>query len=95
MPTPKELRQQARAKRDEAARARRWAAEMAVDADRDRLLSHAVELEAEAAELDRQAMAPVTQAQPPGYSATQPVQQVQQQQQQGTEGSEDSEEPQD
>ena len=99
MPTPVELQQRARAKRDEATRARRWAREMTAEADRDKLLRHSVELEAEAAELDRQAMAPATQVQPPGHSATQPVQQVQQQQpqqqQQGPEDPGDSERPKD
>ena len=69
---------------------------MTADTDRDRLLRHAIELEAEAAELDRQAAAPVTQVQPSGYSTTQPVQQVQQQrQQQGPEGPDDSDKPKD
>src|SRR5262249_20897831 len=54
------------------------AAEMALDADRDRLLRHAAELEAEAADLERQATGPVTHVQPPGYSVTQTVQQAQQ-----------------
>ena len=91
MPTPVELREQANAKRETAARARRWAREMSMDADHDRLLRHAAELEAEAAELEREAAARVTQVQPQGYSSTQPVQQAQQQQQQerpiGPEGS--------
>jgi hypothetical protein len=98
MPTPDEFREQARSKRAEATRARRWAAEMTLDADRDRLHRHAAELVAEAAELDRQAIAPITQVQPPGYSTTQPVQQVQQQQQQqqqGPEGAGDDEKPKD
>jgi len=81
MPTPAELREQANAKRDMAARARRWAREMTTDTDHDHLLTHAAELAAEAAELDRQAAAQITQAQPAGYSTSQPVQQAQQQQQ--------------
>jgi hypothetical protein len=69
---------------------------MAVDADRYRLLRHATDLEAEAAELDRQASVSVTQAQPPGDSSMQPVEQAQrQEQQQGPEGPTDSEKPQD
>ena len=82
MPMPARLGQQADDKRSLAAQARRWARQMTQDADRDHLLRIAVELEAEAAELDRQATAPITQVQPPGYSTTQPVQQGQQQQQQ-------------
>jgi hypothetical protein len=35
-----------------AARALRWAREMTMDTDHDRLLGHAAELEAEAAELE-------------------------------------------
>ena len=58
MPTAQELHERARAKRDVATRARRWAAEMIVDADRDRLVCHAAELDAEAAELDRQCELP-------------------------------------
>jgi hypothetical protein len=95
MPTPEKLRELARAKRAEATRARRLAGEMTADADQDRMVRYAIELEAEAAELDRQAAAPVTQVQPPGYSVTQPVQQTQQQQQQqGPEGPSDDEKPQ-
>ena len=90
MPMPARLGQQANDKRNLAAQARRWARQMTQDADRDHLLRIAVELEAEAAELDRQATAPITQVQPPGYS--QPVQQAQQQQQQqGPEGPRDDE----
>jgi len=96
VPTLAQLMQQAHAKRDDAARARRWAGEMTAVADREFLLRIAVELEAEAAELDRQANAPVTLVQPPGFSTTQPIQQVrQEQQQQGLKGPGDNEKPED
>lgn len=50
------LRQQAEASRDLARRARRLAAELAQEADRARLLRHAEELEAQAADLERRAL---------------------------------------
>src|SRR5262245_19652816 len=96
VPTLAQLMQQAYAKLDDAARARRWAGGMTAVADREFLLRVAIELEAEAAELDRQANAPATLAQPPGFSTTQPIQQVrQEQQQQGLKGPGDSEKPED
>ena len=66
----------ARAKRDAAARARRLAATLTVDADRLPLLRHAEELEREAEALERRA-APTR----PGLVEQQQVQQQQQQQQ--------------
>jgi hypothetical protein len=55
---------------------------MTLNADRDRLLAIAQELETEADDLEAQANAAMTQDQPPGFSTTMPMQQVQQQQQQ-------------
>jgi hypothetical protein len=52
MAVPAELREQANAKRERASRARRWASEMTLDADHERLLRYAAELEAEAIELE-------------------------------------------
>ena len=50
------LRQQAEASRDLARRARRLAGEMTEEADKARLLRHAEELEAQAADLERRAL---------------------------------------
>ena len=48
----KDIREEAAALREEASRARRWAREYSLYFDRERLLQHAKELEARAAELD-------------------------------------------
>ncbi len=57
-----DTRGQAKEKRELAARARRWAKDLPLRADKDQLERVAEELEREAAELERQA-APVTQMQ--------------------------------
>jgi hypothetical protein len=49
-----DIREQAKAKRELAARARSWAKGLSLKADRNRLERHAEELEREAAELERQ-----------------------------------------
>jgi hypothetical protein len=54
---------------------------MSLNADRDRLLAIAQELETEADDLEARANVAMTQDQPPGFSTTMPMQQVQQQQQ--------------
>jgi hypothetical protein len=66
--------------RDMARRARRLAAALSLDEDRERLLRHADELDAQAAELER-TFEPVTPV-PPGIQAQVQQQQQQQQQQQ-------------
>jgi hypothetical protein len=50
-----EMQTLADAKRNTAARARYWAGQLANSADRDRLLQHAAELEAESTDLERHA----------------------------------------
>lgn len=50
-----EMQTLADSKRHAAARARHWAGQLANTADRDRILQHAAELEAEATDLERQA----------------------------------------
>ena len=52
---PTTLRQQAEASRDLARRARRLAGEVTSEADKARLLRHADELEAQAADLEQRA----------------------------------------
>jgi hypothetical protein len=54
---PATLREQASASRDLARRARRLANEMTNDADKARLMRHADELDAQAADLERRAQA--------------------------------------
>ncbi len=80
-----DIREQAKAKRDLAARTRRWANGLVSAADVERLKKHAEDLEREAAELERQAE-PEVPATPPQVPATPPrsrtVMQMQQQQQQ-------------
>ena len=72
----------AKAKREQAAQGRRWSRSMSLRIDRERLLAIAVELEREAAELERQAAQPVTHIQQGGYSTMPMEQRVQQAQQQ-------------
>jgi hypothetical protein len=67
MPKAAELREQARTKRDLAARARQWARSLSMDADRMQLLQPAADLEREADEfeeradrLDRAALRPLS-----------------------------------
>jgi hypothetical protein len=67
--------EQAKAKREQAARARRWAQTLSPYADRERLLRHAEALEKEASELERQAEAGTT----PSRTVVQMQQQPQQQ----------------
>jgi hypothetical protein len=50
-----DIGEQAKAKRELAARARRWAKSLSLNVDRERLEWHAEELEREAAELERRA----------------------------------------
>jgi hypothetical protein len=74
------LWKQAKAKRELAARARRWAKDLPLTADKDRLEQIAEDLEREAAELERQAAteAPVP---PPSCTVIQMQWQSHQQQQ--------------
>jgi hypothetical protein len=71
-----DVRDQAKAKRELAARARSWAKSLSLKADRNRLERHAEELEREAAELERQAATAI----PVTPSRTVMTQQQQQQQ---------------
>src|SRR5689334_13108779 len=80
MSTPEELLQQARAQRELAARVRRLAQGLSVNAHQARMLQQALEIEAEARHLEQQAAAGGS-ASPPS-SAALSVQQVQVQQQQ-------------
>jgi len=76
----------AKVKREMAARARRWAKELAHSADSKLLMRHAEELEREAAELERQA-APATDTFVPHLTRT--VIQMQTQQAAATKRKED------
>jgi hypothetical protein len=82
--------EQAKAKRDLAARARRWARGLSQTAERQRLERHADELEREAAELERQA---ATAAFVPPRSRTVMQMQTQQQQQREIDSKDDDHRP--
>ena len=75
-----DIAEQAKAKRDMAAQARRWARGISLTEDKKQLERHAEELDREAAELERQAA--LMPAAPPSRTVMQ--MQTQQQQQQET-----------
>ena len=75
------IAEQAKAKRELAARARRWAQGLLLDEDKDRLMRHAEELDGEAAELERQVAAADAPVKPPSRTV---MTQQQPQQQQAT-----------
>jgi len=83
MDNPEALLRAAREKRELAARVRRLAAGLSLDADHQRMMQHALELEDEAAKLERQAEGNpgATPAAPHGMPMQQGVQQQQQVQQ--------------
>ena len=77
-------------KRERAARARRWAQGLSLNADRERLVQHAREIEEEARQLEQQ----VAQRHPTAHRATgEGMQQVQQQQQHQAEPKSDGHKP--
>ena len=76
-----DIAERAKAKREQAAQARRWARSLSLTEDRKQLERHAEELDREAAELERQAAAVPA---PPPSRTVMTQQQPQQQQQQST-----------